>query len=513
MNPKFTCEYCDSNYNSLENLNRHLDCDQTCDKYKNVYFICYDCKEYVAKGHVYIKRHKKSSCKKKDKNYIQEFKDFFKNQEDNDSYELLLDIKQSFIKEKESLNKQIENLIKQNESLIRQNEMLLIKQKESNYIFKDDEDDDKIKKTYRKPNSKHIDILPQKNREMEIEEISKMYDEKRQTCKSLSEARPILKQLYEELPNISFEASKRNIEEMKKIRMEIFKVIPYDKFKQVLDDHIVQLTTYYKNNKNYQDKRVNNYLIKSLSSIETRILMFPTYHSVYLQPDEINLLESCLEFSGNFEKEYVIFSNDDFFKKFHNFGSVVLSIKKLIKVYLFNAYGFNNYIYLPHKKNTEEDPYTFYKLVSIDKGKLHWEIDCRAENLTNDFISDVLPFLTHLFRRMYCDIFHDNTYRKNYKITNSVTENECEQLIRNIFVLSDQRTCCDLFRQMIKENACKHAEENDKFSMFSDDSIQREKFLSYKHNNDSVLNIISTLFDEITLEDAVDFLREKFTYN
>ena len=33
MNSKFTCEHCEKNHNSLENLNRHISCDQTCEKY------------------------------------------------------------------------------------------------------------------------------------------------------------------------------------------------------------------------------------------------------------------------------------------------------------------------------------------------------------------------------------------------------------------------------------------------------------------------------------------------
>jgi hypothetical protein len=280
-----------------------------------------------------------------------------------------------------------------------------------------------------------------------------------------------------------------------------------------LDDHIKNLTSFYTTTKNYQDKRLNNYLLKSLNSIESRILFIQNYPTISLGIDEIESLESCLEFSGNFEKEHIVFSNDYFLTKFHNFGSVVLSIKKLIKNYLLNAYGFHNYIYLLYKKSLDNDPYTFYKLVKIEKGILHWEIDCRAENLVNSFISDVLPYLTHLFRKIYRDVFHDNIYRKDYGKTNNVTEYECEQLLRNIFILSDQRQCCDIFRQLIKENASKNAEENDKFSMFGDDSIQREKFINHKTNTDNILNTISTLFDNMKLEDAVDLFREKYSHN
>ena len=498
---KFTCEHCEKNHKSLENLNRHISCDQTCEKYKNVYFFCTTCKDYITKGHTYIKKHKLTSCKNREKNHMNELKDVLYKQILDKHLELLLDIKQTFTNQLEFQRKTIIDL--QNEVHILKNAL----SKNSNV-----EDDEKVKK-YRKANSKYTEIVPEQNREIHIEEISKKYDTKRQTSKSLNEAKIILKQYFDDLPNMKFETQQKAINEMKKIRTEIFKITPYDKYKTLLDDHISNLTSFYTANKNYQDKRLVNHLLKSLNSIESRILFFSNYHNISLDRDEIDTLESCLEFSGNFEKEFVIFSNDYFLTKFHNFGCVVLSIKNLIKNYLFNAYGFNNYIYLKYRKSSDDDPYTFYKLVKIEKGILHWEIDCRAEHLTNNFISDVLPYLIYLFRKIYRDIFHDNVYRKDYSKTSTVTEYECEQLLRNIFVLSDQRQCCDIFRELIKENASKNAEEKDKFSMFGDDSIQREKFTNHKTNTDNILNTIATLFDSMNMEDAVDLLREKNTYN
>lgn len=516
MNSRFTCEHCDKNHNSLENLNRHIDCDQTCEKYKDFYFFCNICKDYITKGHTYVKKHKRTSCKNREKNYMNEFKDLFSKQFLDRHFEVLQEMRTEFYNQNEFLKKIIIDLQNEKQTLKNENQTL----KNENHSLKngllknsnDIDEDEKVQK-YRKANSKHTEIIPQQNREKQIEEISKKYDTKRQTSKSLNEAKIIIKQSFDDLPSLKFEQQQKTINEMKKIRMDIFKITPYDTYKTILDDHIKNLTSFYSSTKNYQEKRLNNHLLKSLNAIDSRLIFFPNYHTLSLERDEIDTLESCLEFSGNFEKEFTVFSNDYFLKKFHNFGSVVLSIKKLITNYLSNAYGFNNYIYLNYKKSSDDDPYTFYKLVKIEKGILHWEIDCRAEHLTNNFISDVLPYLTYLFRKIYRDIFYDNIYRKDYCKTSTVTEYECEQLLRNIFVLSDQRQCCDIFRELIKENASKHADDKDKFSMFGDDSIQREKFLNHKTNTDNILNTISTLFDNMKMEDAVDLLREKYTYN
>jgi hypothetical protein len=508
MNSKFTCEHCDKNHNSLENLNRHIDCDQTCEKYKGIYFFCNICKDYMTKGNTYLKKHKRTSCKKREKNYMNEFKDLILKQYLDNHAESLEEMKTNFANHMEFLRNQMEFQRKIIIDLQNENHSLRNSNKNSNDV----DDDEKVVK-YRKANSKHTEIIPQQNRENHIEEISKKFDTKRQTSKSLNEAKIILKQYFDDLPSLKYEPQQKSINEMKKIRMDIFKITPYDKYKLILDDHIKNLTAFFNSTKNYQDKRLNNHLLKSLNPIESRILSFPNYHTIPLERDEIDTLESCLEFSGNFEKEFTVFSNDYFLTKFHNFGSVVLSIKKLIKNYLFNAYGFNNYIYLLYKKSSDDDPYSFYRLVKIEKGILHWEIDCRAEHLTNNFISDVLPYLIFVFRKIYRDIFHDNIYRKDYCKTSTVTEYECEQLLRNIFILSDQRQCCDIFRELIKEHASKNADDRDKFSMFGDDSIQREKFINHKINTDNILNTISTLFDNMNMEDAVDLLREKHTYN
>ena len=494
---KFTCEYCDENFKTSEKLTKHLSSNTRCEKYKGISFSCDECGDYITKSPLFIKKHKKSGCENKMGNYIDKHKNLLFDNEFKKQTVIFEEFKNEYINQSEFYRKRIaelENALNQKE---KSNDSVILK------------DDDK-KKVYRAPNPKYCDVVPPKNRETEIEEISKIYDNRRKTCRTFEESEIIFKDYFEELFNMNKLDTQHSIlENIRKTRLELLKVITYEKYKKLLEEHLSKIQKYLKS-KNFSDKRSNKFIQKGLNAIDTRILFSLNYTNSFLESDEINFFESSLEFSGNFNKEYSPFFFDSFLKKFHNYGAVVLSLKKLMTTYLFNNFGFHNYIYLRHKKSLDTDPYTFYRLVKIEKGFLNWEMDCRAEDLTNNFISDILPYLTSLFRKIYFDIFHDNIYRKDYSKENLITENELGQLIQNIFLLSNQRNCCDIFRETIREKASKDCEEGDKFSMYSDDFMQRDRFASYKYNTDSILEAIHTLFDNINKEDAVDLLREKY---
>ena len=88
----------------------------------------------------------------------------------------------------------------------------------------------------------------------------------------------------------------------------------------------------------------------------------------------------------------------------------------------------SNIIYVPLEKSTKDDPYSFYTLVKITEKKRFWQMDCRLEYFTNNFIAQILPYLITKFRQIYNDVFHDNCYRENYKMQSQILECDCEQL-------------------------------------------------------------------------------------
>ena len=262
-----------------------------------------------------------------------------------------------------------------------------------------------------------------------------------------------------------------------------------------------------KKEKEFNERKINSNILKSLNSVDTRIILWQSYYTIALEYDHIQNLSSCLDFSVSFPEEYEKFDYDSFFKKFHNYGSVIFSIRDLIKKYLFNSYGSFNFIYLHLIKSSDEDPFSFYRLHDIREDGRKWVMDCRAETLTNNFISDLKPYLIMMFRKIYYDIFHDNNYRPNFSGEAVIAETDCEQLIKNILVLSNPIECCNLFRTLIKENATHKQTKEDAWSMYADDDFQKKKFK--KNVKPDILDIIRPLFEDRSSEQAVDFYREK----
>ena len=136
-------------------------------------------------------------------------------------------------------------------------------------------------------------------------------------------------------------------------------------------------------------------------------------------------------------------------------------------------------------------------------------MDCRLEDLTNNFSSQILPYLTKNFREIYHDIFYDNMYRENYKSECQILECDCQQLLQNIVTLSQTRKLCDFLRKIVVEKASYQPTEMDKFDMRGDDVLQRKRF-QQKIKVDPSENI-KNLFDDITSETAVDIYRECLT--
>ena len=201
------------------------------------------------------------------------------------------------------------------------------------------------------------------------------------------------------------------------------------------------------------------------------------------------------------------FESYSFFEKFDNYGLAIFSIKKLIEIFINNKYGIYNIIYVPIKKSSENDPYSFYILEDIKSKKRYWKMDCRLEELTINFTNTIINYLKNIFKKLYHDVFNDNIYRKDYKSYNTITQYDCEQLLKNIYMISNQKKFSLLLRNIIRENCTYYPTENDRFNIYTDDLVQKKRFAEDKGSIDSVI-FIKNLFDDISNEDSVDLYRE-----
>jgi len=296
------------------------------------------------------------------------------------------------------------------------------------------------------------------------------------------------------------------LETIKNRRLSIIRTLTFNEYKKLLLSHNDYLTKIFKS-KEINDKKINSFIEKSLSTIDLRILFYGNYINFPLDIDERDKFNICLNLSYVSEPRYEPFNINYISEKFHNYGTVIFSIEDNVKRYLVNTYGYNNIIYVSLPKSNDTDPYSFYYLDSVNKDKRNWKMDCRLEEITNNLSSSIKMYLVSIFRRIYFDVFKDNIYRKSYKI-NPVLENDCTQLLQTLFLVSNFIDFSNILKTIIKEHATFALTDNDKFNIQGDDVLQKKRLLSLKKNNtDMVIDTIKILFDNITLEEAVDFYR------
>ena len=287
-------------------------------------------------------------------------------------------------------------------------------------------------------------------------------------------------------------------------RMSIFGRMNLSSYQNLIADQIRKIEDIFRE-KNYTDKKSTIIISKGLSPLESRLVSYGTYTQTHLEIDEIQKFNIILDLEKFSPKEYVPYDSLKFFNCFYNYGIVVFSMKKTLERYLFNQYDLCNVIYLPLPKNTTDDPYSFYVLDRVIKEKRYWKMDCRMEDLSASIISNVLPYMIGMFRKLYRDVFSDNDFRKNFGQKCQMTECDCEQLLQNIILLGQPKEFYNVVRILVKSKATYMPTENDKFNLYGDDSLQRKRF----HDKEEVdlVDIIKQLFDDITSEQAVDFYR------
>jgi hypothetical protein len=273
----------------------------------------------------------------------------------------------------------------------------------------------------------------------------------------------------------------------------------------LIDNHNSRLFEVFKG-KRMDDKKITNLLSSSLSAVEAKMLRIGEYYKQYSEVDDMQSLATILDNDVDSSENYVPFDVNIICEKMHNYGTVIFSIKKTIERYLGNRYGLYNLIYLPINKSSDEDPYSFYTLTMVDdKNKRYWSMDCRLEELSTTISSNILIYLVNSFRTLYKDIFGDNDYRSNYDNFCQESTEDFTQLTMNIILLANSKKFCDILRKIVKTNFTYFPSENDKFNIYGDDPLQRNKFKSSNEDNEEIISVIKRMFDGISQESANDF--------
>lgn len=299
------------------------------------------------------------------------------------------------------------------------------------------------------------------------------------------------------------------LDNLKSTRLKLIGNISFKDYTELLSNHIHTLKTILEE-KGHQEKKIPGIIMKSLNSIDTRLVFYGNYFEIPINIEEIPLLKTCLDLSIKSHSYYVPFDVNEIVKLFFNYGTVLSSIKTCIESYLVNKYGFNNLVYVPIKHSTEEDPYSFYTLEAVVKDKRYWKMDCRLYDTAENISNGVKSYLVNVFRKIYYDIFKDNDFRGDYDRKSQVTGNDCDQLLMNIFTISNIRDFCDILRKIIIEKATYVPSDNDKFNIWQDDILMKKRFNNKGKDGNDIVDIVKLLFDNITSEQAVDLYRAKF---
>ena len=509
------CQYCDKTFIDKSTCEKHV---KKCMKYRFNVFKCLKC-NFTTKGLRNIEKHNEQ-CDKPEPSNINEYVI-----EDDETQQLSNEDKLSRLLELEKVKSQIYRHIIENNTNIKLSPILqkiddvrsqLVELNEL-YHMKLCDDGDSVEKTKRnsyKSVKRIIDIYEEPTLEEQttkIKEVSMNFENIKKMYKTLADAQPIFHECFESV-RTNARLYNKPLEMIKKTRTSIMCSMTYDQYVKLLESHLKTLYDIFIEKGGMNEKKLYSHIYKCMNGLDMRLILKGPYFITPLEIDEIQLFKTCLELSVIYPENYTPFFMDDFLKLFHNYGLVIFTLKENIERYLINCYGFFNVIYLPIKQSSDDDPYSFYILDKVDpKGNRCWRMDCRLENVTKNFMSDVRFYLVQLFRTMYQGIFHDNEYRANYMETNTLTENDCEQLLQNIFVLTNQHKLCNLLRSIIRNQATFRPTDKDKFNLYGDDHLLKKQFqeLKIKDNSNDNIEVVKMLFDNISYEDAIKFYKQK----
>lgn len=296
--------------------------------------------------------------------------------------------------------------------------------------------------------------------------------------------------------------------DLKNKRLKLFPIFTIQDYSQIIQKHIEILEACFKR-KDIPDKKIKTLVMKSLSPLDSRLISYPNYHNTSIEVDEMDmLLTSISKLNSNIE-DYVPFDNGRFMKHLSNYSCALFSFDNLINHILFNPNGYNNYIYVHMKNDKKNEIFRFYYLEAISKGKRIWTMDCRLEGIVTNITNIILSYMINMFRKLYRDTFQDNHYRSNYNSYSQLTEIDCEQLFKNIFMIGHNKRFRTYLMNKIIEKATYVPTEIDKFNMTSDDGLQKKRY------NDEIETdfgeIISQLFDNISFEEIVELYKNKKT--
>jgi hypothetical protein len=355
---------------------------------------------------------------------------------------------------------------------------------------------------------KNIDLIDAENRNKldklgypKLEEIEEIKESCKESFSALKQTR-----IYTEI-----------LKDLRKKRTRIFGRMYIKDYKDLVLEHIRTMEKIFRD-KNYNEYKRMTIISKGLSPLEARITGYGHYFETHIDPfghDPIPYdLNIVLNLVSEHAKEYVPYKEtlNKICSSSSYYNSALFSFREEITRFLFNRYGFNNVVYVPLVDNTEDDPYSFYRLNRVKKDKRYWLMDCRLEWLADDLINCVLPNLVILYRRIWRDVFGNNDYRPDFRSNfdfigrRHIFDFEGDKLLGTMILMAKPVELCNVLRELVKNNSTYNFTDNDFYNRDFDYDSQKRRFREEKKEKEvleDIVDVIKPLFDGISDEDAV----------
>jgi hypothetical protein len=330
---------------------------------------------------------------------------------------------------------------------------------------------------------------------------------------SIKNTNQVMEDLFTEIK--SNRIYKRYLIELKENRGKLLGRLNLEEYIKIINTHIDRLNAIF-TDKHYDTKKREATIMIALSPLDQRLVFYKNYYNSVLEPDEIQRLKTTLKvnISYTFPKRYVPFIHTELHEKIYNYGLSIFSIKDTLKRSLINPFGFSNIVYLNLNANksadsSESDQYSFYALEKIESdGRRCWKLELRLDDLSRNLSQHMKTYCVNLFRKIYMDIFNDNIYREDYQNIAPIAQQDCQQLLVNILLLSKPKEFCNMLRAIVSKYSTIKPTELDKFNLTGDDKLHKRQFAKDVDDNQELTTTVKRLFDDISTEDAEKIWRE-----
>lgn len=292
----------------------------------------------------------------------------------------------------------------------------------------------------------------------------------------------------------------RPLKDIKTKMSSLMQTMSLDCYIKLCKDNVARLISIL-TDKNVSDKKQITHVSKILTTIDKRLIRHKGYVDEHIDVEELSVFQQALINQGR-RIDTKLFNVNKICEQLRNYGIVLFSIEKNLERVLISESTNVKIIYLKSDKSTSKSPFSFYTLNSSENNIKKWKMDCRLEHITTEIISIILPYALDLFKKIYKDVFGDNDYRVDFVKKCQVTECDCQQLIKNIFVLCNQEEMCTIIKNIIVKNNTHVKEANDVFNVLKED-----KTTNTINNSVNIYSEVSkNMFTSIEDNEIEDFI-------